>query len=112
MTKVFAGVLCVLVLLLQYRLWWSADGIAEPLRLKQAIEAQVSVNEQLRRRNEQLAAEVADLKNGLSAIEERARSELGMVVPGETFFHVVPQPRPRTDSASERSALTARTAQR
>lgn len=113
MTKVYAAVLCVLVLVLQYRIWWSDDGVSEALRLREAVSEQRTTNEQLRRRNEQLAAEVADLKGGLAAIEERARSELGMVAPTETFFQVVPRLiRPAPQPVSERVAVTPRTAQR
>lgn len=113
MTKVYAGVLCVLVLVLQYRIWWSDDGVSEALRLREAVATQTATNDQLRRRNEQLAAEVADLKGGLAAIEERARSELGMVAPSETFFQVVPKlVRPEPDAVSERVVATPRTAQR
>jgi cell division protein FtsB len=113
MTKVYAGVLCVLVLVLQYRIWWSDDGVSEAWRLRQAVAAQTATNEQLRQRNEQLAAEVTDLKGGLAAIEERARSELGMVAPTETFFQVVPKLiRPAPESVSERVVTPPRTAQR
>ena len=68
MTKVYAAVLCVLVLVLQYRIWWSDDGVSEAFRLREAVAEQRATNEQLRRRNEQLAAEVADLKGRLAAI--------------------------------------------
>lgn len=113
MTKVYAAVLCVLVLVLQYRIWWSDDGVSEAFRLREAVSEQRATNEQLRRRNEQLAAEVADLKGGLAAIEERARSELGMVAPTETFFQVVPRLiRPAPQPASDRVGVTPRTAQR
>jgi cell division protein FtsB len=57
--------------------------------LRQQVEAQKIENAQLQERNNALVAEVMDLKHGLDAIEERARSELGMVKEGETFFHVV-----------------------
>ena len=56
------------------------------------VEAQKIENAQLQERNKALVAEVMDLKHGLDAIEERARSELGMVKEGETFFHVVEGP--------------------
>lgn len=57
--------------------------------LETAITAQAAENEGLRERNEALAAEVTDLKQGLEAIEERARNELGMIREGETFYQVV-----------------------
>jgi cell division protein FtsB len=88
--KIFAAILLVIVLLLQVRLWLSDDGMREVRRLRAAVEAQGEENSGLRERNEQLAAEVKDLKEGLAAVEERARSDLGMVGPNETFYQVVP----------------------
>ena len=89
--KWLAGALIVVVLLLQYRLWLSGDGVRELSRLSDAVERQESENSELESRNKQLIAEVADLKAGMAAIEERARSELGMIGRNETFFQVVPQ---------------------
>ena len=68
---------------------------SELSRLSDAVEHQKSENAELEARNEQLVAEVADLKAGMAAIEERARSELGMIGRNETFYQVVPV-RPRT----------------
>ena len=93
--KWLGGALLSVVLLLQYRLWLSNDGVRELARLSEAVEHQKSENTELEDRNEQLVAEVADLKAGMAAIEERARSELGMIGRNETFFQVVPT-RPRT----------------
>lgn len=86
----FIAALAMLVLLLQYRIWMSPDGAREVRRLEQAVAAQAGENEQLRTRNEQLAAEVRDLKQGLDAVEERARSDLGLIAPNETYYQVVP----------------------
>jgi cell division protein FtsB len=80
-----------LTVLLQYRIWLSDDGVREAYRLRQAVAQQTSTNADLTRRNDQLAAEVADLKSGMTAIEERARSELGMIAGGESFYQVVPK---------------------
>src|SRR3954463_7048824 len=82
--------LLTVVLALQYRLWMSEDGVRELARLDAAVERQKAENEELEARNEQLVAEVADLKAGMAAIEERARSELGMIGRNETFYQVVP----------------------
>jgi cell division protein FtsB len=90
-----AAVLLSAVVLLQYRLWLSSDGVRELTRLAGAVEQQKAENSELEERNEQLVAEVADLKSGMAAIEERARSELGMIGRNETFYQVVPA-RPRT----------------
>jgi cell division protein FtsB len=100
--KWLAGALLTVVVLLQYRLWLSGDGVRELARLSDAVERQKSENVEAVERNQQLIAEVADLKAGMAAIEERARSELGMIGRNETFFQVVPH-RPT------RSAPTATT---
>ncbi|WP_267174788.1 septum formation initiator family protein [Marinicella marina] len=68
------------------------DGGRKELKAKQLLlESQQVEIEQLKQRNEQLAAEVSSLKTGLDAIEERARSELGMIKEGETFIQVINQ---------------------
>jgi cell division protein FtsB len=88
--KWMAATLLTVVLLLQYRLWLSEDGVREVARLERSVEQQKLENAGLSARNQQLAAEVADLKSGLAALEERARSELGMIGRRETFYQVVP----------------------
>ncbi len=87
--KILIAVLVALLLILQYRLWIADGGLAEVYRLKQEIATQEERNARLRERNEALAAEVRDLKKGMEAVEARARSELGMVGEGETFFRVI-----------------------
>ena len=62
----------------------------EVARLTRAVATQRGENEQLGERNRQLAAEVRDLKTGMDALEERARSDLGMIARNETFYQVVP----------------------
>jgi cell division protein FtsB len=89
--KWLAAVLVAVVAILQVRLWLSDDGVRELSRLEAAVAAQRGQNEQLTDRNKQLAAEVRDLKNGMAALEERARSELGMISSNETFYQVVPR---------------------
>ena len=74
---------------LQYRLWFGVGGTEQVEELRGRVEAQARQNEGLVQRNAALAAEVADLKSGEAAIEERARGELGMIKPGETFYRVV-----------------------
>jgi cell division protein FtsB len=78
-----------LLALLQYRLWLGAGGNASVAALEQQVQAQTRENSGLRERNDALAAEVEDLKSGEAAVEERARSELGMIRPGEVFYRVV-----------------------
>ena len=87
--KTVIAVLLVLFVGLQYRLWFADGGLVDVHRLEQRIEAQEAQNARLRERNRALAAEVRDLKQGLEAVEARARAELGMVGQGETFYRVV-----------------------
>ncbi len=87
--KAVMTILVVILLLLQYRLWFSHDGLPSVLYLHRAVEVQKQENEQLSERNKVLAAEVHDLKSGLDALEERARTELGLIKPGETFFQII-----------------------
>ena len=88
--RIVAGLLFAALLALQYRLWVSSDGMRDVWRLEKVIEQQRVENGGLRDRNSRLAAEVRDLKEGHAAIEERARTDLGMVGGNETFFQVVP----------------------
>lgn len=88
-TRPIMLILLVILLVLQYRLWLSHDGLPSLLRLHYAVENQRLDNARLEERNEVLSAEVQDLKSGLEALEERARSELGMIKSGETFFHII-----------------------
>ena len=96
--RIVAGVLFAALVLLQYRIWASPGGMREVWRLERAIEAQVDENARLKERNSTLAAEVRDLKEGKQAIEERARTDLGMVRANETFFQVVTPPPVGTSS--------------
>ncbi|MDJ0861327.1 MAG: cell division protein FtsB [Gammaproteobacteria bacterium] len=87
--KGIIGILIVLLGLLQYKLWVGDGSLSELWYRKQKISAQEMNNTALRQRNQQLEAEVRDLKEGLDAAEERAREELGMVKRGEVFYLVV-----------------------
>ena len=82
-------ILVLLLAVLQFRLWVGDGSLAEVWRLRQAVQQQSTENERLRARNAELEAEVRDLKQGLEAVEERARRELGMVREGETFYQIV-----------------------
>ena len=87
--RIFAIILGLALVLLQYRLWLSDQGLREVSRLQASVDAQAVANREQSERNRQLVAEVTDLKVGLTALEERARSELGMVGNSETFYQVV-----------------------
>lgn len=82
--------ICLIVLMfLQYRLWFDSDGIREMLRLKQALALQSKTTEQLKQRNEELFLQIKHLKDSNDAKEEQARSELGMIKKDETFYQVI-----------------------
>lgn len=81
-------ILIALLLLLQYRLWISDEGWREVWGLRAAIHLQRDENARLRERNQRLEAEVRDLKQGLDAAEEIARTDLGMIGPGETLYQI------------------------
>jgi cell division protein FtsB len=103
--KILIAALALVLLGLQYRLWLSDDGMHEVSRLRTQIEEQEQENERLRERNRTLAAEVQDLKKGTTAIEERARTDLGMIGKSETFYQVVaPRPAASQDEKQRREA--------
>lgn len=83
------AVLALLLAVLQVRLWTGPGGRSAVAELDAQVARQARENGGMRQRNDALAAEVADLKSGEAAVEERARSELGMIKPGETFYRVV-----------------------
>lgn len=87
--KAILAALVFLFVLLQFKLWFGEGSLRDVWTLDNAIAAQATENRQLKDRNQMLAAEVDDLKQGLEAIEERARYELGMIKEGETFYQVV-----------------------
>jgi len=87
--KILVVILVILLVLLQYKLWLGEGGYTDVLRLEQRVAQQAEENELLEKRNRELEAEVADLRQGLDAIEERARSELGMIKDEEEFYQVV-----------------------
>ncbi|WP_456446991.1 cell division protein FtsB [Thiolapillus sp.] len=82
-------VLLAMFLVLQYRLWVGQGSQAEVYRLQQQIERQQARLADMRDRNEKLRAEVQSLKDGLDAVEARARLDLGMIKEGETFYQVI-----------------------
>ncbi|WP_163577390.1 cell division protein FtsB [Halomonas faecis] len=88
MLKWLAIALTLLLAVLQYRLWLGDGGLRELSQIRERVETLDAENEPLRARNARLAAEVVDLKTGLDAIEERARSDIGMVRRDERFYWV------------------------
>jgi cell division protein FtsB len=87
--RLLALALAGLILLSQYPLWLGKGGWLRVWEVERQIGAQRDVNRQLQARNQSLDAEVRDLKVGLDAIEERARSELGMIRQNEIFFQLI-----------------------
>ncbi len=92
MLRWVALVLVILLIALQVHLWTGQGGVRDVWLLEKRVAEQKAENTQLKKRNETLSAEVEDLKHGDEAIEERARSELGLLKPGETFYQVVEPP--------------------
>lgn len=102
-------VLVLMLIGLQYRLWIGEGSLAQMAEIRQQLETQRHNNQEMAERNRILAQEVAGLKSGLEAVEERARKDLGMVARGETFYLVVDEsrpepPRPSTGQASKSSS--------
>jgi len=83
-------ILAIVGLALQAKLWVSDDGYRKTLKLRSAVADQRLLNDSLRDRNAALDAEVINLKQGVDAAEERARTDLGMIGKHETFYQVVP----------------------
>ena len=87
--KLITIFMVLLLLLLQYRLWMGNGSLVEVSLLKDKIEKIKSENQRLKERNLSLTAEVFNLKQGNEAIEEIARSEMGMIKDGETFYQII-----------------------
>ena len=87
MTKSLLAALIILFGLLQYKLWFDPDGVRSIWHLRSLTEKQSEMNLDLKKGNATLKAEVASLKSGKEAIEERARHDLGMIKKGEIFVN-------------------------
>jgi cell division protein FtsB len=92
MLRWIALILLVILIGLQLKLWTGSGGMHEVQTLRSAVARQHADNERLTQRNQALAADVGDLKHGEQAVEARARAELGLIKPGETFYQVVERP--------------------
>jgi cell division protein FtsB len=88
--RLFKLALLVVLLALQYRLWFGKNSVPDYWRMQQDVARQVEANQRLQQRNQVLAADIADLRAGKVALEERARNELGLIKQHETFFRIVP----------------------
>lgn len=87
--RTLAGILTALIVLVQYPLWLGKGGWLRVWEVDQQLDAQREKGEALQVRNQALDAEVRDLKQGVDALEERARYELGMIKADEVFFQIV-----------------------
>ena len=87
--KILAGILGALIVAIQFPLWLGKGGWLRVWEVDRQVAAQRAKNAQLETRNAAIGAEVRDLKQGLEAVEERARYELGMMRPDEAFFQIV-----------------------
>ena len=99
--KVLMLSLVAIVLALQFRLWVSSGGMREVWRLRREVASQQLINEGLKQRNRTLAGEVQDLKDGKAAIEETARTDLGMIGTNETFFQMAPTAEQKVTESSD-----------
>jgi cell division protein FtsB len=89
-TRIFVIVLLLIFVLLLYKLLFSDNSISQAWRLKGQLTAMNEENTLLQKRNSSVTAEVANLKKGDDAVEERARSDLGLVKSDEVFYQIVP----------------------
>jgi cell division protein FtsB len=96
--KILIAVLILILVGLQYKLWFGDGSLSEVVQLTHELEIQKQKLNELEERNKILEAQVLDLQNGLDAFEEKARNDLGMIKQGETFIQLIPR---QGDSADE-----------
>lgn len=88
--KILVVILILLLIGLQYKLWFGDGSLSEVVQLTKELEIQKQKLQELEERNRILEAQVLDLQNGLDAFEEKARNDLGMIKEGETFIQLIP----------------------
>ena len=89
MIRFFIIILIVFFLMIQFDIWFKDDGFYRVKELEQMIGNQIEENKRLKLRNEQLEREIEELKSGTESIEEKARTDLGMIKEGEEFYLIV-----------------------
>jgi len=89
MTRFFIAILIVFFLIIQFDIWVKDDGLNRVKELQQMINSQSEENQRLKLRNQQLEREIEELKSGIESIEEKARTDLGMIKEGEEFYLIV-----------------------
>ena len=96
--KILLAALILILIALQYKLWFGDGSLSEVVQLSRELEIQKKRLHELEERNRILEAQVLDLQNGLDAFEEKARNDLGMIKQGETFIQLIPK---ETESGDE-----------
>ena len=89
--KILVAILILMLVALQYKLWFGDGSLSEVVQLSRELEVQKARLHELEERNRILEAQVLDLQNGLDAFEEKARNDLGMIKQGETFIQLIPE---------------------
>ena len=89
MIRFFIIILIVFFLMIQFDIWLKDDGFYRVKELEQMIDSEVEENERLKLRNKQFEREIEELKSGTESIEEKARTDLGMIKEGEEFYLIV-----------------------
>ena len=89
MIRFFIIILIGFFLMIQFDIWLKDDGFSRVKELEQMIDSQTEENQKLKLRNEQLEKEIEELKSGTESIEEKARTDLGMIKEGEEFYLIV-----------------------
>lgn len=90
MTKILVLILLILIGVFQYNLWFNKDGLTKTYSLNKSVAAQKHQNDELKKHNDDLKADIVALKQqGNAAIEDHARNDLGMIKKGEVFYQIV-----------------------
>ena len=89
MIRFFIALIIVFFLIIQFDIWVKDDGLNRVKELQQMINSQSEENQRLKLRNQQLEQEIEELKSGIESIEEKARTDLGMIKEGEEFYLIV-----------------------
>lgn len=87
----FSATMLILLIFLQYRLWFESNGINDMIKLKRVLALQANENDKLKKHNEALLFQIERLQNSQEAAESRARNELGMIKKDEKFYQIVHQ---------------------
>jgi len=89
--KILAIIFVILICLLQYRIWWGEGSYQQIEQLKVKIAEQVEQNKLLKKRNHILKQEIQALRKNPAILEEKAREQLGLIKPNETFYRIIPK---------------------